>query len=92
MSLIFDNLLPHAAATSKEAYEETEHPFDWPVARVCTTFINFFAGRHGRHVHTPFLSSTMVPYNGLTLLFANPGMNQYKPLLMGTCDTAFPMM
>ncbi len=41
---------------------------EWPVARVRSTFVNFFASKHK---HTPFPSSPVVPYDDPTLLFAN---------------------
>jgi alanyl-tRNA synthetase len=60
----------------------------WPVKRVRETFVGFFVDQFE---HTFWMSSPVVPVNDPTLLFANAGMNQFKPLFLGTCDPAQEM-
>ncbi|MEN1704812.1 MAG: alanine--tRNA ligase [Planctomycetota bacterium] len=51
-------------------------------------FIAFFRDRHG-HSFVP--SSPSVPVDDLTLLFANAGMNQFKPCFLGTTQAGSPL-
>ncbi|XP_065865616.1 alanine--tRNA ligase isoform X1 [Euphorbia lathyris] len=55
---------------------------EWPANKVRDTFISYF--EHKDHVN--WKSSPVVPVNDPTLLFANAGMNQYKPIFLGTAD------
>jgi len=54
----------------------------WPAAKIRDTFVKYFQTQG--HTHWP--SSSVVPHDDPTLLFANAGMNQYKSIFLGTID------
>jgi len=60
----------------------------WPVAKVRSTFVEYFEKNH-QHINVK--SSPVVPVNDPTLLFANAGMNQFKPIFIGTVDPSSPL-
>ncbi|MEO1584578.1 MAG: alanine--tRNA ligase [Planctomycetota bacterium] len=51
-------------------------------------FFEFFRDRHG---HSFVASSPSVPVDDPTLLFANAGMNQFKPCFLGTTQAGSPL-
>ncbi|KAK9768732.1 Alanine--tRNA ligase [Basidiobolus ranarum] len=57
---------------------------EWSANKVRSSYIQFFEN-YG-HKFVP--SSSTIPHDDPTLLFANAGMNQYKPIFLGTVDPA----
>ncbi|KAG1760339.1 tRNA synthetases class II (A)-domain-containing protein [Suillus occidentalis] len=54
----------------------------WTARKVREEFFSYFRSKN----HTFVPSSSTVPYDDPTLLFANAGMNQYKSIFLGTVD------
>uniref|UniRef100_A0A4W3JQE9 alanine--tRNA ligase n=1 Tax=Callorhinchus milii TaxID=7868 RepID=A0A4W3JQE9_CALMI len=54
-----------------------------PPSLVRDTFVRYFREKHG---HREVASSPVTPRADPSLLFVNAGMNQFKPLLLGTVD------
>lgn len=59
----------------------------WTSPVVRKAFIDFFVNKH-THKFVP--SSSVIPYEDPTLLFANAGMNQYKSIFLGTVAPGSP--
>ncbi|KAI8974134.1 alanyl-tRNA synthetase [Pilobolus umbonatus] len=60
---------------------------EWPANKVRATFIKYF--ETNGHVFVP--SSSTIPHDDPTLLFTNAGMNQFKPMFLGTLDPNSPL-
>ncbi|KAF7660043.1 hypothetical protein LDENG_00289330 [Lucifuga dentata] len=56
-------------------------------AQIRKKFIDFFRRYEHQYVH----SSSTIPMDDPTLLFANAGMNQFKPIFLNTIDPSHPM-
>ncbi|CAO2177209.1 unnamed protein product [Urochloa humidicola] len=64
-----------------------ESSLEWPARRAREEFITFFESKG----HTLWRSSPVVPLDDPTLLFANAGMNQFKPVFLGTAAPDSPL-
>ena len=53
-------------------------------AQIRTDFLEFFRSKQ----HAVWAPSAVIPYDDPTLLFTNAGMNQFKPLFLGTADAS----
>jgi alanyl-tRNA synthetase len=64
--------------------------FAWPAPKVRSVFIRHFE-LDTEDPHVFWKSSPVVPYNDETLLFANSGMVQFKPIFLGIADPGSPL-
>ena len=62
----------------------------WDAKTVRKTFQDYYGQKSGFE-HTFYPSSPCVPFDDPTLLFANAGMNQFKPIFLGQADPASPL-
>mmetsp|Transcript_3833 Transcript_3833/g.8538 ORF Transcript_3833/g.8538 Transcript_3833/m.8538 type:complete len:1081 (+) Transcript_3833:102-3344(+) len=76
-------------SSSKEAAgAEPAEELAWPTDKIRSTFLDYF---QSRHAHEFFPSSPSVPLNDPSLLFANAGMNQFKPIFLGRAPPNTPL-
>ncbi|KAJ0229884.1 Alanine--tRNA ligase [Hirschfeldia incana] len=76
------SLLRFSSSAAAMPGSEPSSEIQWPAKTVRETYFDFFKGKG----HKFWPSSPVVPHNDPTLLFANAGMNQYKPIFLGTAD------
>jgi len=57
----------------------------WTSSKIRSAFIDYFRD----HGHTHVASSSLVPINDPTLLFANAGMNQFKDVFLGLDNRSY---
>lgn len=81
------NTIPKTSSTTAVAAAAGAAAAKWPAAHVRQTFLDYFTERE--HKFVP--SSSVVPHDDPTLLFTNAGMNQYKPIFLGTVAPGSPL-
>ena len=73
----------------RDTEQEEKEEVEWTTDKVRSTFVNYFTSSPRDHTMVP--SSPSAPLTDPTLLFANAGMNQFKPIFLGQADPSGPL-
>ncbi|KAL0947111.1 hypothetical protein HGRIS_013246 [Hohenbuehelia grisea] len=82
--LVYRPHLPFIRLPTRSSSSMANQPYSgpWTASVVREEYFKFFRSKN----HTFVASSSTIPYEDPTLLFANAGMNQYKSIFLGTVD------
>ena len=80
----------HKHETGMKQDQKCNEDLQWPSNKVRQTFIDYFSN-HNKLKHSLIKSSSVVPKDDPTLKFTNAGMNQFKPIFLGTITNDDPL-
>ena len=78
-----------SSCSAADADANTDGDIEWTTDKVRATFVDYFTSEPRSHTMVP--SSPSAPLTDPTLLFANAGMNQFKPIFLGQADPSGPL-